>query len=605
MNICLIFQKRENVPLFDLEISQEEDFFAKARLLVEAGIPLPPCGTIGIIQGDELYFQGVLVGDPVKIEGKFAEIELIACPPDVSERIAIIQKDIHIPPYWDALWVKDSDKYEEIQDAHTSSLYCDRRSWELARSDWFEGRQTLSVQGAFFQDSLRFRVIKNPFKTCTVKVHAHWIQKEEGISDLSAAIRLSFPHSKVNTYTKEALLEKWPSPGRRVGRSGVWILKSELKEMTPASPFYPAYSAPLSLREEGENPRSYHVKRHWFKPTLWVNWTYHQKRKETLVVTLHHAFQDLYPGDGEHKVVEFTLQNINPDPNAYTWRPDCFYREGTKVSYKNAIYRCHTTHTAGLLFEEDKWAFQNSFHTDLGNPARASFFLTDRGYQAAEHAMERAKATLAKSARAIEISFEAPWEVVKDMTTDTTVILNDSRLPGGEGRGKVVKYSLIAKGETGERFGRVTLLCAPNCHPELVSGTRGYQIPNDPGSSPGLKLRDDSSVPNDYCEESYQVHENAMRQTPSGLSYFRYDDTVPLQVRREGHLLKGIELINGPEDQEEEMLAYAGRSTGALEKALSHKSTRLRLHFKDLRTKETIEHLIPVRMAAPWSAPHN
>ncbi len=588
MNIYILFQEKEKIDLFDLEIFQEEGFFAKARLVIEAGTPLPSSGTIGTIQGDELYFKGVLVGEPIKIEGNFAEIELIACPPDVSEKRERLQKDIRIPPYWDALWVKDPEKYEEIQDAHTSSFYCDRLSWELTRSDWFEGRQILRVQEIFFQDSLRFRVIKNPFKACTVKVHAHWIQKEEGVSDLGAAIRLSFPYSKVNTYTKEALFEKWPSPGRRVGRSGVWILKSELKEMNPTSPLYPVYSPPLSLKEEGEEPRSYHVKRHWFKPTLWVSWHYHQKRKETLVVTLQNAFQDLYPGEGELKVVEFTLHNINPDPNAYTWRPECFYREGTKVAYKNGIYRCQTTHTAGLFFEEDKWVFQNSFHTALGGPARASFFLTDRGYQAAEHAMERAKAILAKSARAIEISFEAPWDVVKDMTTDTTVVLTDPRLPGGEGRGKVVKYSLIAKGETGERFGRVTLLCAPNCHPEPLV--------------PGL-TRDDNSVPSDYCEESYQVYENAMRQTPSGLSYFRYDDKVPPQARREGQLLKGIELINGPEDQESEMLAYAGKPPGALKKALSDKPTRLRLHFKDLRTKETIEHLIPVTMAAPWRAP--
>jgi len=595
MNICLIFQGIKNIALFDLEISQEEGFFAKARLVIKAGIPLPPCGSIGVIQGDEIYFKGALVGEVIKIEESFSEIELIACPSDISEKIEKLQKSSRVPPYWDALWVKEPEKYEEIQDAYTSSLYCDRRTNDLMRSDWFEGRQLLTLQDNFFQDSLRLRLIKDPLTSCTIKVHAHWIQKDEGVLDLSTSLRLVFPYSKVNTYTKEALLQKWPVSGQHLRRSGIWILKSELKEMSPPSALYPSYSPSLSLTEEKGETKTYRVKRHWFKPTLWVSWQYHQKRKETLVVTLCHAFQPLYPGDGEHKLVEFTLQNLNPDPKAYLWRPGSFYKEGTRVAYQNAIYRCQETHTTGLFFEEEKWRFQNVFHTDLGHPARASFFLTDRGYQAAEHAMERAKAILAKSARAIEISVEVPWDVAKDITTDTTVVLKDARLPGGLSRGKVVKYSLMARGETGERFGKVTLLCVPSCHTEFISGSH---------SNKTLKqVQNDTSVSDDYIEGSYQVHKGALCHTPSGLSYFRYDEAVPLQVQREGNVLKGLELINGPEEQETEMLSYREGSPSALRKALSRKPTGLRLYFKDLRTKETLEHLITVKMAAPWGVP--
>ncbi len=588
MNIYLVFEKRDNIPLFDLEISQEEDSFATARAVVEAGILLPPGGTIGSIQGASLYFKGVLIGGPVKVDGPFAEIELIACPPDISEKIERLQQGMRHPPYWDALWVKEPDQGERIQDAHTSSLYCDRRTWDLARSDWFEGRQTLTLHDSFFPASLQLRMTKRPLKACTVKVHAHWVQKEEGVTDLSSAIRLSFPQSRVSTYTKESLLKKWPTPGHRVGRSGVWILKSDLKEMTPASSLYPSYSPAVPLREDGEDPKPYRVKRHWFKPTLWVSWQYHQKRKETLIVTLHHGFQDLYPGEGEHKVVEFTLQNINPDPHAYKWQPECFYRDGTDVAYQNGIYRCQGTHTAGLTFDANKWVFQKIFHTALGNPARASFFLTDRGYQAAEHAMERAKAILAKQARVIDISFDASWEVVQDITTDTSLVLSDPRLPDGKIRGKVVKYSLIAKGETGERFGRVTILCPPK-------GREGDH-------APALQVPPRGD---DYWEGAYLASENTLCRTPSGLTYWRYDDKTPPQARRMGPLLKGIELINGPEDQESDMGACANGSPRALQKALSSKPTRLRLHFKDLRTKETLEHLIPVTMAVPWCVPRS
>jgi hypothetical protein len=585
MNIYIIFDKYKNIPIFDLEIFQEEDCLAKAKLVIEAGVPLPPAGTEGRIQGDTLLFKGVLVGVPTKMSGYFANIELIARPLDFSDQMERLQKDSRIAPYWDALWVKNTENWEETQDVHTSALYCDRRYGTLTRSDWFEGRTSLTLGQAFFQDSLQMKLLKSPLKACTVNVHAHWVQQEEGITNLSGALRLAFPQSQISTYTKDSLLKKWPESGQRIGRSGLWVVKSGLKETHPPSPFYRKRSPTLLLSQPGKAPAPYLLKRHWFNPTLWVGWRYHQKRKETLSVTLHHAVPPLYPGGGEHKVIDYTLQNINPDPKAYIWRPACFYREGSRACYKSAIYRCNSTHTAGDAFEEEreKWTFQENFYTPLGDPARASFFLTDRGYLAAEHAMERAKAQLAKSARALEVCFEAPWDVLKDINTDTSVELTDPRLPSGKARGKVVKYALIAKGDTGERFGRVTLLCSTG---------------RSAKTAPTLS-REPAVIMDDYCENAYQAHENAICQTPSGLQYFRYDHMIPPE-KSQGPLLRGIELTNGPDVQEEEMLAHGGGSPGALTQTLSQKPTRLRLHFKDLRTKDQMEHVIPVRMAAPW-----
>lgn len=594
MNIYLIFNDRVNIPIFEVEISQEEDCFAKAHLVIEAGLRLPPSGTEGIIQGETLYFKGVLLGIPIKIEGYFAKIELIACPPDFSEKIKPHQKRYRIPPYWDPLWVKDMDNMQEIQDVHPSSLYCDRRTGELTRSHWFEGRHQLVIGEAFFQNSFRMRLLKPPLKACTVKVHAYWVQKEDGVTNLSTAIRLAFPRARVSTYTKDALLKKWPEPGQRIGRSGVWVVKSHLEEVTPCSSLYPLYSPPLLLEEEGGVRKPYRMKNHWFKPTLWVRWQYQQKRKETLVVTLHNSNPALSPGEGEHKVVDFTLQNINPDPQAYPWCPEAYYREGTKVFYQNATYRCLETHRAGLFFEPDKWHSRKIFHTPLGDPARASFFLTDRGYQAAEHAMERAKSILTKSMRAVEISFEAPWDVLKDVTTDSVVSLSDAHLPGGSIRGKVTAYSLIVKGETGERFGRVVMLCAVDgCPPETNSGPRNNKLPDR--ESRKLEM---TASPENYCEDSYQEFDRTICRTLSGIHYFRYDAQRPQAAGREGNILRGIELINGPDVQEAEMRTHDGGRPSDLKKSLSCKPTCLRFHFKDLRTRDVIEHEIVVAISS-------
>jgi hypothetical protein len=587
-----VFNK-EMISIFDLEISQKESFFARARLVVDALTALPPTGTKGLIQqeDDEVLFKGFLIGHPVKMEGPTATIELISKPADFLEKVALLQKKSRIPPYWDDLWIRPENHHnlEEVQDVRTASLYCDRITEELSSSDWFEGRQSFPISPPFFPESLTTKIVRSPLKACTIKVHAHWIQSENGISNLGPSIRRAFPHFKVSTYTKNAVLKKWPETGKRLGRSGYWILKSELKTVTPASPLYPSASPSLLLADESDSFKPYRMRRHWFKTTLWVGWEYQQKRKETLSVTLEHDFQPLFPGEGEHKTVEVTLQNINPDPKAYPWRPGAYYAKSTKVTYKNGIYMCKTPHQAGAVFEEDQqyWAFKKIFYTPLGHHARASFFITERGYQAAEHAMERAKVILAQSARSLEVSFEGPWDALKTVTTDTTLTLSDPRLPSGKVRGKVVSYALIAKGETGERFVRVTLLCAAGAKtttPVNLKETPHYAL-------------------DDYCEETYQVYENKVRTTPTGLTYFSYDDKGPLDPFQGGPVLRGIKLTNGPEEQEAEMLSYAHTTVSVVKKAVSEKPTQLHLYFKDLRTKEKMEHMIPVVLATPWSAP--
>ncbi len=598
MSIYLIWNQpnilnRDHFPIFNLEISQEENHFAKARLMIDAMQVLPSVGAEGILQGEdgEIFFKGYLVGNPIKMEGDLAEIDLIARPPDFLQKMAVLQIKRRVHPFWDPLWVKpgNRDNLEEIQDGRMSSLYCDRKSGELSEADWLKGNQRLDLGKNFFFESLQTKIVGRPLTACTVKIHAYWVQKEGGVTNVGPQIRRAFPHFKVSTYTKKALTKRWPETGKRLGRSGLHILKSELKPVMPFSPLYPSYSPPLVMKDKEGIIKRWRIKRHWFKPILWIGWEVRQKRKETLSFTLHHNFHLLFPGEGKTKTLEFTLQNINPDPTAYPWYPERYYEKGEKAFYKNGVYVCQKTHQSNFSFEEDQnlWIFKNEFHTPLGDPARASFFLTKRGYQAAEHAMERAKAVLAQTARCFEVSFEASWEAIKDVTTNTSIDISDPRLPGGKITGKVVKYSLFAKGKTGERYGRVTLLYS-------VKGKGNEKIDREAGPLYAL---------DGYCDEAYQIYNNKIYTTPTGLTYFSYDDQLPSDSFKGGPLLKQIELTNGPEDQETEMRKQTYTSFDLIKQAVSRRSTRIRLVFKDLRTKERLEHSITVKMAEAWSVP--
>ncbi len=564
----------DSTALFEVEISQEEGAFAKAKLLIDALAPLPKIGTEGIlyIDANEILFKGVLESTPHKIVGHFAEIVLIAKPVDFLNQLNDIQKELRVHPFWDPLYIRPEklNHVEERQDVRAASLYCDRRTGKLSLSDWFNGNQVIDMNGNFFEDSLQIKTIGKPLKACSLQVHAHWIQRQGGIANLSPAIRRAFPHYKVNTYTKDALQDKWPETGKRIGRSGVWIIKSKLRAVNPPSSLYPKYSPQLPLEDAKGLIKQHRLRRHWFKPTLWVCWQAHQKRKETITFTLNH---NSYQGEGDHKQLEFRLQNINPDPKSYPWQPATMYRVGDKICQGSSYYRCHTAHTSSMTFDEKNWTFKKKFHTPIGSPARASFFLNDRGYKAFEHALERARVELIKSTRTLEISFEASWEDLKSITTDSSVRLKDPRLPKGEIKGKVVKYALLAKGETGELFGRVTLLCSKAQESIQKKATKPKPV----------------YVLETYCEETYQVQENHLSQTPTGLQYYRYDDQTPPSIGQ-GNLLTGLELINGPLEQEADMRNH--RTPSHLKKAMARKPTRLRLHFNDYRTKECIEHVI-------------
>lgn len=585
MNIFLNFyeysQKNSKIEIFDLEICEEEKNFPVATFSVKAGIRFPAAEIEGVIQDSlgNIYLKGCLMGTPSKIEGDLAQIKLISKPRNFIESLEKLQRESRKAPYWDSLWVhpEKHNDFQEIQEVRTASLYCDRKTGQLSWSDWFEGSKTLEVEDTIFEDSLSVKVKKQPLQACTVKVHVNWIQQERGVANLGPSLRKAFPHSRVSTYTKNSLIRKWPEPGRRLGKSGVWIIKSDLKPYYPNLPFLPRFSRAITLGEDEETQTSYRLERFWFKPILWVGWTYQQRRRETLTFTLPHAVQSLSPGPGKHKALEFTLHNIYPDPNVYPWKADSYYPIDAKVIVKNSIYECVVDHFSSMDFNKDgeNWRFLKTFAAPLESPERNSFFLTERGQAAAEHAMERAKVELAKSARALEVTFEGSWEALKDITTDMSLILTDPRLPGERIKGKVTKWTFIARGETGEKFVRITLLCAIG---------ESFISPQAQSSS-----------------QSLSTYDSRMRQSPSGLQYF-IDETFEPPTREKGPLLRRVQLTNGPEDQEESLQNGHYETPKILQQALEKKATRLRLFFRDLRTKHCLEHTLSFRML-PWAAP--
>ena len=117
-------------------------------------------------------------------------------------------------------------------------------------------------------------------------------------------------------------------------------------------------------------------------------------------------------------------------------------------------------------------------------PAR-SYFPSDRGLLSVQHLICRARAKLRKRARAVQISWETPFQDAIALTCRMNATISDERITGGVATGKVIAYKLIAQGNTGRLYGEVTIGCTVGNAGSItpVTGTPEYVDPGyvDPG----------------------------------------------------------------------------------------------------------------------------
>ena len=80
------------------------------------------------------------------------------------------------------------------------------------------------------------------------------------------------------------------------------------------------------------------------------------------------------------------------------------------------------------------------------NVTANNFFPTPRGQTAIEYLIMKARARLRKRARAVKVSWTAPFDSVVAATCRMNATLYDPRLPGGAATGKIISYELSSEG---------------------------------------------------------------------------------------------------------------------------------------------------------------
>lgn len=537
-------------------------------------------------------FQGRLL-TPAKLEGNAVVLELTAAPEDAEQQLQAL-RTAH---KGDPLFVAESKEEDptQILTAQQMVFYFDRLTHRISLSPLFESKQCLDVGTHFYRDSLSLKPGATPITAVEMTVEVQWVQRMQSYAHLYRKIAQAFPEKIINTLTGKTFVKKWPKTGQSLRHSGYWVVSSHLEEMTPPKTgilnLYPTSSGPLWHQMPGGDPEPTYVKRSWFRGHLHVGWNYKQKRKEKLTFTLKQQLHPLFKeGATPVEKIHLTLREISPKVAYPLWHPYKWYREGAQIQEEGKVYRCLHAHTAGGKFtnHREKWLFDKDIPTALGLSSRASFFITPRGIQAFEHALEIAKTHLAHSARTLKISFSGSWEILAAITLDHTVRLEDPRLPGGSLRGKVASYRILAEGKTGERRVDVTL---------AVSGGAGRGSEDPPAEAPPLYATD-------YMEEAPLI-----QQSSGGIRYARYDAQSPRDAfatihRFHSHSMVQDLTIQNKAQEQETYLKKQQYPQGILEKStLKNHATTVQLALTPLTAKETLEHTISAQVLSTWAAP--
>jgi hypothetical protein len=530
-----------------------------------------------------LLFDGYVVSMPTALGRESITLELTTETPQSALNLYQKIQDLKQGPYWDDRFVREEKQnyVEEVLDGRTILPHWSRTGDSLAFSDILNGQQMVSFGSHFLKDSLKVSLKHIPLSAMHVEVNAEWIQHYDGLTDISSKINTQFSRGMVETFTGKHLEKSWWTSGKVLPHTSYFIAHSDLVPINP-----------IPERISFESPQRYEAK-------LVLGWTYRQKRVETLKFILKNNCQPLlsaYEGmPGRTHTLKIRLQNIGLDRSTPLWEPHTFYQSDTLIFYGSILYRCLEDHvSSGSFYEEEgKWVKEPKGRSALADLSAASFFTTERGEQAAVHAVEVARAYLAASSRALEISFETDFDQVCALSCDHMVEIHDSRLPGGKALGKVIAYALKMDGDTGKKSGHVTLACS---------------IGNK------QSLEDDS---------------RDLKATPSGILYAPFQNQLPkfgiLDPNSLGsdHIVRKIIVSNGPEEQQRQLMTLrkeepgTALDTGSETKVESESNremkmkigslqpTQVRIHLLDLMACDTLHHTVEMKIPHGYCPPHH
>ena len=371
-------------------------------------------------------FRGKLVAVPENLDRDVVKVQFIARPDDFKVQKAALSASLKVHPYYDRVWIDESDDndLDAVLEGY-SRLWCiDRLTNTVTASDIIRGEDghVLFTESDVFDETLSFSFKSAPINTVTCTATVKWSQAATGTVDITDAILAEFaahgsPYGRVTSYTGDGLEKSWPTKDRDIG-SG-WKHGDVSLTLLSGDKVTATWStAPIRASADdtsGVTACRFYV---WeFALSHKVNYDVERDRSETITFTATADTQTFdTTAEVEPKVLSYSSERI-----ASSIEPD------------------------GSM--------------PIGTLSRRSYFGTDRGKKSLEYLLCIARANFLSSARCVEVSFEAPYEQIRDLTLRKDVVLQHSKIPSGEARGKIVGYSFSLDGNDGKMNAKVTFAC--------------------------------------------------------------------------------------------------------------------------------------------------
>lgn len=286
-----------------------------------------------------------------------------------------------------------------VLESHAGLIEFDRVTGESTFAPLTQGAQNFSVTD-IFKDSVIIKITHLPFQVVDVEMRAKFTQKDSGEVNISPYLAQAFSSHFVSTYTDKSFIKSFPKVGAKLGakrgRSGCRVVEAELREVVPPTTgvlsMYPHYSQPFWIENEANEWREISLKRHWFKAHLVVEWSYAQRRKET---------------------VNFSL---------------CEEKNGGKMSSHRKKLTCELR----------------------GIPERKthSFIKSEEGERALDYAVNKAFVHFQTSQRCVEISFDIPLEQGFDLMTYGAIDISPLLKKKNSIFAKIISYQWIHTSNT-------------------------------------------------------------------------------------------------------------------------------------------------------------
>lgn len=221
---------------------------------------------------------------------------------------------------------------------------------------------------------LETHTLHMPYQAVKASVEVEWVQKHEGTFDLAPSIHSMCEGGQLSTLAPESLMQSWPKEGpflsmKKGKRNGYQVVESTLEIDKTVSDCT------------------------WLKGHIWIDWTYAQKRAETVHFTVSQTLPNAWQGSGVHSL-KWRLQAVDDPYNPVL--------KGTEPSFWN----------------------------------------TERGQKALEYAIKLAQNTLYMSKRCLQTKLTVPFNVLKNITMDTSLRWGKTKMEG-----KVAGYRFIRNGK--------------------------------------------------------------------------------------------------------------------------------------------------------------